>query len=196
MDAYNWLMQKLNKKYMKLHFLIMAVVAIAILYGREENILLFYSMTMQGFIVMTNELYYQKYLDNNCVSLYILQNNAKRMVVKYQQNMMMLISVPLLLLTGFVGMNRIEEIEMVCMFLFWSFAVNAFLVVLKFSISAKLVKCIEFVLLAGTSVIAVINMIWHQLSFILLVMLLLGVLGLTSRFFRKISKERLARFIL
>ena len=102
MAEYNWLMQKLNKKYMKLHLLIMVVVAIVIFFGRAENTLLFYGITMQGFIVMTNELYYQKYLDNNCISLYILQNNVKKMVVKYLWNMIMLISVPLFLMDGYV----------------------------------------------------------------------------------------------
>ena len=85
---------------------------------------------------------------------------------------------------------------MVCMLFFWSFAVNAFLVVLKFLVGSKMVKCIEFVLMAGTTVITVINMIRYRLAFIILVLLLLGVLVLTSIFFRKINKERLARFIL
>lgn len=199
MNSYNWLLKKLNKKFI-FYYLTCILISSLIWLSINNNQMILYNILIFSFLI--SKLYYQQFVRNNFLSILILENNPKHFINNYIYNLIKICLIPIFVGTLFLiifyynyCMNVIEILKTL-LALFIVIVFLYFYNVMQFIINKKYKKISDFCLYFVLSC-SILIQIGYENKLIYFEILLLVVFLIISIIVRnKITKIRMVNIFL
>jgi hypothetical protein len=203
MQSLNWLIKILNKKFIVTYIISIIGAVIMLVSMRNYTFVFSFLLISTGFIVLINRCYFDKFINNNISSLFILNSDIKLVIYKYYKTMFQFTVTPIVVLVIY-GITRnllydngkskyIIIILLTSTFIFLIF--KAYILSL-FIIKQSVMKLIEIFIIMIASTIGIIYMMYEEIYVFVMIIMIILLINYIYFNTKNIVKERIVRIFL
>lgn len=203
MQSLNWLIKKLNKKFLGTYIITIIGAAIMLVSMRNYTFVFSFLLISNGFIVLINRCYFDKFIHNNISSLFILNSDIKLVINRYYKNMFQLTLTPIaiLLIYGVIWnllfdngkIHYIIILLLTCTFIVFLFKAHILSLFIIKQPVMKLLEILIIIIASSIGIIYMMNVKVYVLVMIIMIILLINYIYVCSK---NIVKERIVRIFL
>lgn len=203
MQSLNWLIKILNKKFLGTYIICILGTFLMLVSMRKYEFIFPFLIISTGFIVLVNRCYFDKFMNNNILCIFILNSNVKLIVKKYNNNMFEFTITPIAILIAYgviknlqLGNGKSNYIIILLLTSTFIFLLFKAYILSLFIIKPSVMKLLEILLIMFSSFIGIIYMMYEKVY--ILVMIIAIILLINYIYFgtKNIVKERIVRIFL